>query len=136
MVQKGGRFVEKERRGGPRSIRRSADRKGAGKPQAPHPGGEQAVVRGIAEQTLVRVEVHPPKPLDRYIVDFYCAELMLAIKIDGDSHNARGRYDEARTRRLNALGVEVVRYANAEVMNNVEGVCVDLQKRLSDMRTL
>ena len=76
------------------------------------------------------------KPLDRYIVDFYCAELMLAIKIDGDSHNARGRYDEARTRRLNALGVEVVRYANAEVMNNVEGVCVDLQKRLSDMRTL
>ena len=75
------------------------------------------------------------KPLDRYIVDFYCAELMLAIEIDGDSHDARGRYDEARTRRLNALGVEVVRYANADVMGNVEGVYVDLQKRVSDMRT-
>ena len=75
------------------------------------------------------------KPLDRYVVDFYCAELMLAIEIDGDSHDARGRYDEARTRRLNALGVEVVRYANAEVMGNVEGVYVDLQKRVSDMRT-
>ena len=75
------------------------------------------------------------KPLDRYVVDFYCAELMLAIEIDGDSHDARGRYDEARTRRLNALGVEVVRYANAEVMGNVEGVYVDLQKRISDMRT-
>ena len=76
------------------------------------------------------------KPLDRYIVDFYCAELMLAIEIDGDSHDGRGRYDVARTRRLNALGVEVVRYANAEVMNNVEGVCVDLQNRVSEMRTL
>ena len=30
------------------------------------------------------------KPLDRYIVDFYCAELMLAIEIDGDSHDGRG----------------------------------------------
>ena len=76
------------------------------------------------------------KPLDRYIVDFYCAELMLVIEIDGVSHDGRGRYDVARTRRLNALGVEVVRYANAEVMNNVEGVCVDLQNRVSEMRTL
>ena len=75
------------------------------------------------------------KPLDGYIVDFYCAELMLAIEIDGDSHDGRGRYDEARTRRLNALGVEVVRYANAEVMNQIEGVRADLQKRVSDMRT-
>ena len=75
------------------------------------------------------------QPIGPYIVDFYCAELMLAIEIDGDSHDARGRYDEARTRRLNALGVEVVRYANAEVMGNVEGVYVDLQKRVSDMRT-
>ena len=74
------------------------------------------------------------KPLDCYIVDFYCAELMLAIEIDGGSHDARRRYDEDRTRRLNALGVEVLRYANAEVMGNVEGVYLDLQKRVSDMK--
>jgi len=27
------------------------------------------------------------KPLDNYIVDFYCKDLMLAIEIDGNSHN-------------------------------------------------
>jgi len=26
------------------------------------------------------------KPLDKYIVDFFCYELMLAIEIDGESH--------------------------------------------------
>ena len=76
------------------------------------------------------------KPLDRYIVDFYCAELMLAIEIDGDSHVGRKRCDEVKTRSLNALGVEVVRYTNADVMNRVDGVYVDLLKCVSDMRTL
>ena len=40
------------------------------------------------------------KPLDEYIVDLYCAELMLAIEIDGDSHAEQEEYDEVRTARL------------------------------------
>lgn len=32
------------------------------------------------------VEFHRQVPLDEYIVDFYCHELMLAIEIDGNSH--------------------------------------------------
>jgi hypothetical protein len=30
---------------------------------------------------------------NRYSVDFYCAELRLAIEIDGDSHAPRAQYD-------------------------------------------
>lgn len=40
------------------------------------------------------------KPLLSYIVDFYCAELRLAIEIDGDSHSENVDYDEKRTRDL------------------------------------
>lgn len=32
-------------------------------------------------------DFHRQKPLGNYIVDFYCNELMLAIEIDGDSHD-------------------------------------------------
>jgi very-short-patch-repair endonuclease len=32
-------------------------------------------------------DFHRQKPLDHYIVDFFCNELMLAIEIDGHSHN-------------------------------------------------
>ena len=35
------------------------------------------------------------KPLGEYIVDFYCAELMLAIEIDGDTHANQEQYDNA-----------------------------------------
>ena len=101
----------------------------------PTPAEKKLWFEALQGRRLSGLKFTRQKPLDRYIVDFYCAELMLAIEIDGDSHDAQARYDEARTRRLNALGVEVVRYANAEVMNNVEGVCVDLQKRVSEMRT-
>jgi len=71
------------------------------------------------------------KPLDNYIVDFYCAELMLAIEIDGDTHARQRAYDESRTRRLNTLGVEVIRYTNSDVLNNLEGVYQDLCNRIS-----
>src|SRR5680860_1794259 len=33
------------------------------------------------------------KPLDNFIVDFYCSELLLAIEIDGDSHSEQIDYD-------------------------------------------
>ena len=71
------------------------------------------------------------KPLDEYIVDFYCAELMLAIEIDGDTHAGQKQYDKDRTKNLNKFGVEVIRYTNAEVLNNLEGVYQDLHKRIS-----
>ena len=38
-------------------------------------------------------DFHRQKPLDQYIVDFFCSELMLAIEIDGDSHDYKERED-------------------------------------------
>ena len=76
------------------------------------------------------------KPLDEYIVDFYCAELMLAIEIDGDTHIDQKQYDKRRTENLNKYGVEVVRYTNAEVLNNLEGVYQNLRERISAIKSL
>ena len=66
------------------------------------------------------------KPIDNYIVDFYCSELRLVIEIDGDSHAETVEYDEVRTEVLEALGLTVVRYTNHDVMNNLAGVYDDL----------
>ena len=70
------------------------------------------------------------KPLDEYIVDFYCSRLMLAIEIDGDSHAEQLEYDKQRTQRLNKLGIAVVRYTNEEVLKNISGVVSDLKKQV------
>ena len=86
----------------------------------------------LRRERLNRLKFTRQKPLGDYIVDFYCAERMLAIEIDGDSHDARQQQDETRTRRLNALGIEVVRCTNAEIMNNLEGVYQNLLMHVTE----
>ncbi|MGR5233157.1 endonuclease domain-containing protein [Vibrio rotiferianus] len=60
----------------------------------------------------------------RYIVDFYCAELNLVIEIDGDSHfSTEGKEkDSMRDAFMEALGIEVLRFTNEEVMKQTESV--------------
>ena len=55
----------------------------------------------------------------------YCSSEKLVIEVDGDSHysDRAQQYDERRTMQLQAEGVKVVRFTNAEVMQDFEGVC-------------
>ena len=74
------------------------------------------------------------KPVANFIVDFYCAELHLAIEIDGDSHAESIVYDVDRTKTLNSLGITVVRYANDDILNNMQGVYIDLMRRVAMLK--
>ncbi len=64
------------------------------------------------------------RPIGRFIVDFYCAARKLVIEIDGESHNSEEAltYDQERTAFLQAQGLTVLRFTNAEVLGNLEGV--------------
>jgi very-short-patch-repair endonuclease len=57
-----------------------------------------------------------------YIVDFYCDAVRLVIEIDGDSHVRQVEFDAERTRWLRENGFEVVRFANRDVVRNVDTV--------------
>jgi very-short-patch-repair endonuclease len=70
------------------------------------------------------------KPIDRFIVDFYCSKLRWVIEIDGDSHAEDPAYDIERTLTLQQYGLTVIRYSNHEVMSNISGVYDDLAGRL------
>jgi very-short-patch-repair endonuclease len=48
-----------------------------------------------------------------YIVDFYCAELWLAVEVDGPVHQGRDIDDRERDEHLASLGADVVRLRNA-----------------------
>jgi len=65
------------------------------------------------------------KPINNFIVDFYCPKLKLVIEVDGDSHFTDSGlvYDEERTRILEGYGLRVIRFTNDEVLQNFEGVC-------------
>lgn len=68
---------------------------------------------------------HVIKP---YIVDFYCHEMGLVIELDGSHHGTDEaiEYDAERTNFLEALGLNVVRYWNHDVLSRTDVVLEDL----------
>jgi len=71
------------------------------------------------------------KPINRFILDFYCSELNLAIEIDGDSHIKKKSNDELRDKFLFQIGITTIRFSNEEIINNLEGVRNKLTKYFS-----
>ena len=72
-------------------------------------------------------------PLGKYIVDFYCSPLKLAIEVDGGQHNelAHKAHDERRSQWLRGKGVTVLRFWNNDVLQNIEGVWDEIERAAS-----
>lgn len=67
-----------------------------------------------------------------YIVDFYCAEKMLSIEVDGEIHLKKEQieYDKNRTEELNLLEIKEIRFTNEEIDKNISLV---LKKNLIEL---
>jgi len=61
-------------------------------------------------------------PIGPFITDFYCASCRLVIELDGDTHAEQELYDASRTEYLNANGYRIIRFANRDVLHNMQGV--------------
>ena len=70
-------------------------------------------------------------PIDRFIVDFVCADAKLVVELDGSQHAVRTRQDEERTAVLKAMGYLVLRFWNNDVMSNLEGVLQEILSTLN-----
>ncbi|MEO6389074.1 MAG: DUF559 domain-containing protein [Croceibacterium sp.] len=69
-----------------------------------------------------------------YIVDFAANDPKLVIELDGETHSGREAYDAARTRFLESQGYTVVRFTNADVMTNIDGVLLRIAEVISSLR--
>lgn len=69
-------------------------------------------------------DFHRQKPIDNYIVDFFCHELMLAIEIDGISHTWEevAVNDEIRQRQIESLGIRFLRFDDNDIKQNMSFV--------------
>ena len=64
------------------------------------------------------------KPLNRYIVDFYCKPLNLVIEVDGSYHNEPAQIikDNERQQILQELGLNFLRFSEQEVRKDMDRV--------------
>jgi very-short-patch-repair endonuclease len=81
------------------------------------------------------VQFHRQIPIDEYIVDFYCHELLLAIEVDGECHYRPGAYEEDKKRedRLKSLGVHIVRIHDSEVKKDMPNVIRTLEAKIAEL---
>ncbi|MDZ7808217.1 MAG: DUF559 domain-containing protein [Gracilimonas sp.] len=79
------------------------------------------------------VEFHRQVPILDYIVDFYCHEIMMAIEIDGVSHDYPEKFtnDKVRQERIEELGVRFVRVNDVEVKESLPNVILYLDDFVS-----
>ena len=71
--------------------------------------------------------------VDQYVIDFYCAELKLAIEVDGDDHfvnQEKINYDKNRQRYIERYGIKFLRYTDDEVYGNINKVVEKIEREV------
>ena len=63
-------------------------------------------------------------PIDRYVADFACVEANLVVEVDGATHSTEEElaWDRQRTGTIESCGFAILRIANAEIFENLDGV--------------
>ena len=77
-------------------------------------------------------------PIGPFVLDFYCHALSLAIEIDGEGHDhpfARTR-DDRRTRELQGRGIKVIRFANKDVIHDMESVLYSIAAVIQSLKEI
>ena len=66
------------------------------------------------------------------MVDFYCPKAKLVIELDGGQHYSEviRAKDESRDRYMERVGLEVLRFSDTEVFENLPGVLEEIWNRL------
>ena len=71
------------------------------------------------------------RPLGKYIVDFFCHALRLAIEIDGSTtHDIKIEKDIARQKELEALGIKILRFRDSDIRYNLSGVIENIKTEI------
>jgi very-short-patch-repair endonuclease len=90
----------------------------------------------LRNRQLSSVKFRRQVSVGRYIVDFYCPEFKIGIEADGGQHYEIkvSQQDDIRTKELNKLGVNIIRFSDKEILTNIDGVCGIILKTVEKRR--
>ena len=87
----------------------------------------------LRRQQIHGVQFYRQRPLDRFIVDFYCPKAFLVIECDGCQHHyPEGLYqDQQRDKSLQQKGFEILRFDNREILTQLDAVCLVIAQKVT-----
>jgi very-short-patch-repair endonuclease len=97
---------------------------------------EAALWQVLRDRGLDRLRFRRQHAVGRFVLDFYCPALRLAVEVDGGEHDTSEQVerDQARTEHLAAMGYTVVRVRNQEVLHDLPTVLARLKSVLEQKR--
>ena len=73
------------------------------------------------------------RPVLDFIADFMCKELRLVIEVDGITHDNKLGKDNLRDDKLRQAGFYVHRFTDEEVLTNIEGVSMAIERIIEEI---
>jgi very-short-patch-repair endonuclease len=85
---------------------------------------ETLLWRHLKAHRLATLGFRRQTPMGDYVADFVAHSCKLIVEVDGESHDfaERVQHDQRRDRWFASRGYRVLRFANDDVLKNLEGV--------------
>ena len=95
---------------------------------------EQLLWERLKGKQVLGLKFRRQHPINIFIVDFYCHEAKLIIEIDGGIHLSQKDYDQERTKDFEMYGLQVIRFFNSKVENDIEGVISKITEKIQSTK--
>ncbi len=99
--------------------------------------GEVLLWKQLRAGQMMGYTFNRQKPLDRYIVDFYCKPLNLVIEVDGSYHleEAQKVKDKERQKILEEMSLSFLRFSEQQVQRDMPFVLRDIAHYITRYET-
>lgn len=93
------------------------------------PNAEIVLWSRLKSKRLDRHKFRRQYNVGKFVMDFYCPRLKLAIEVDGDSHfsEVSERCDKERQSFIESFGISFLRFTNKEVYQNLDQVLAKIE---------
>ena len=88
----------------------------------------------LKSKQMYGYDFHRQKPIDNYILDFFCQELMLGIEVDGYSHGIVEVYEKdiVKEEKMNYLGIGILRFTDDQILRDMDNVLRAIESYIQD----
>lgn len=86
--------------------------------------------KSLSGKQCLGYDFHRQKPIGEFIVDFFCHELMLAIEVDGVSHNQDEVIvkDQQKEEFLNSIEITVLRFQDSDIYPDNRDALAEIER--------